>query len=50
MEHGLTNIFGETGFMLLGVAFFALMAFVLYRVAMKKDNHTPGISANNPKM
>lgn len=49
-EHGLTNVFGSTGYMLLGVAFFALMGGVLYWIAMKKDRHAPGINANNPKM
>jgi len=49
-EHGLTQLFGETGFMLLGVAFFALMGGVLYWIAMKKDDHAPGIETNNPKM
>lgn len=50
-EHGLTKLLGgETGYMLLGVLFFAIMGFVLYRIAIKKDDHAPGISANNPKM
>jgi hypothetical protein len=26
------------------------MGFVLYRTAMKKSEHTPGIETNNPKM
>jgi OPT family oligopeptide transporter len=33
-EHGLTTGFGEQGYKWLGVAFFALMAFTLYRVAL----------------
>ncbi len=33
LEEGLTNSLGETGYKLLGVAFFAFMAYVLYRVA-----------------
>jgi len=54
-EHGLTEMFGggesgKNGYMLLGAIFFAIMGFVLYRIAMKKDDHAPGISANNPKM
>lgn len=49
-EHGLTQMFGETGFMLLGVAFFALMGGVLYWIAMKKDEEAPGVETNNPKM
>ena len=32
-EHGITGAIGELGYKLLGVAFFAFMAFVLYRVA-----------------
>lgn len=34
-EHVLTNSLGETGYYLLGVAFFALMAITLYRVGRK---------------
>ena len=37
-EHGLTNAIGETGYKWLGVAFFALMAFTLYRIAIHKRN------------
>ncbi|HVZ26353.1 MAG TPA: OPT/YSL family transporter [Sediminibacterium sp.] len=37
LEAGLTRQLGETGFYLLGVAFFALMGFMLYRVARKPD-------------
>lgn len=36
MEAGLTETLGQTGFFLLGVAFFALMGLTLYRVANKK--------------
>ncbi len=36
-EHGLTEALGESSYQLLGVLFFALMAFVLYRIATKKD-------------
>lgn len=37
MEAGLSNALGETGFFLLGVLFFALMGYTLYRVAKKPD-------------
>jgi OPT family oligopeptide transporter len=33
-EHGITNAIGEQGYKWLGVTFFALMAFVLYRVGL----------------
>lgn len=36
-EAGLTHLFGETGYMLLGAAFFIAMAVVLYRIAVKKE-------------
>ncbi|HEX6916064.1 MAG TPA: OPT/YSL family transporter, partial [Chitinophagaceae bacterium] len=50
-EHGLTSMLGgEAGYYLVGVAFFALMGYTLYRVAMQKDPHVEGIDANNPKM
>jgi OPT family oligopeptide transporter len=35
-EHGLTNSLGEKGYFLLGVLFFAVMAFMLYRIATNK--------------
>ncbi len=35
-EHGLTSSFGTEGYKWLGVAFFALMGFVLYRIAIGK--------------
>jgi OPT family oligopeptide transporter len=35
-EHKLTGSFGEEGYKWLGVAFFALMAFILYRIAISK--------------
>jgi uncharacterized oligopeptide transporter (OPT) family protein len=35
-EHGLVTGLGEEGYKWLGVAFFALMAFILYRVATSK--------------
>ncbi len=36
MEGALTGILGEDGYTLLGVAFFALMGYVLYRTGMSK--------------
>lgn len=36
-EHGLTNLLGEGGYSILGVLFFAAMAFMLYRLAIKKN-------------
>jgi OPT family oligopeptide transporter len=36
MEHGLISALSEGGYFLLGVLFFALMAFILYRVASNK--------------
>jgi len=36
LEHGIVGGLGELGYKLLGVAFFAFMAFVLYRVATKR--------------
>ena len=36
-EHGLTQLLGENGYMLLGTIFFLFMGFVLYRIAVKKD-------------
>ena len=35
-EHGITNSLGGQGYKLLGVAFFALMGFTLYRIAINK--------------
>lgn len=35
-EHGLTSALGEHGYAILGVLFFAAMAFMLYRQAIKK--------------
>ena len=37
-EHGLTSSLGGEGYKWLGVVFFALMAFTLYRIAIKKSN------------
>jgi len=36
METGLNKVLGSGGYMILGVAFFALMGYVLYRVALKR--------------
>ncbi len=36
-EHGLTNALGGEGYKWLGVAFFALMGFILYRIAIGKN-------------
>jgi OPT family oligopeptide transporter len=36
-EHGLTSSLGTEGYKWLGVAFFALMGIVLYRIAIKKN-------------
>ena len=35
-EHGLTNSLGGQGYTWLGVAFFALMGFILYKIAVSK--------------
>jgi OPT family oligopeptide transporter len=37
METGLNKLFGETGYMILGVICFAIMSFVLYRFATSRD-------------
>jgi uncharacterized oligopeptide transporter (OPT) family protein len=39
-EHGLTSMLGEQGYKWLGVAFFAFMAFTLYRIAIGKRKDT----------
>jgi len=36
MENGLSNMLGVSGYSLFGVAFFALMGWMLYRTALKK--------------
>ncbi|MEJ8817881.1 OPT family oligopeptide transporter [Lacibacter sp. H407] len=36
LEHGLVGWFGENGYFLLGVLFFAIMGFTLYRIGIKK--------------
>jgi OPT family oligopeptide transporter len=36
-EHGLTRLFGENGYSLLGVAFFVAMGLMLYRIGIKKE-------------
>jgi putative OPT family oligopeptide transporter len=40
-EEGLKEGLGQTGYFLLGVLFFALMAFILYRIAIAKDKSSP---------
>jgi OPT family oligopeptide transporter len=37
MEHAISDVLGEGGYMILGTAFFVGLAFVLYRIATKKD-------------
>ncbi len=39
-EHGLTTALGGEGYKWLGVAFFALMGIVLYRIAIRKNKST----------
>lgn len=41
IESNMTSSMGELGYFLLGVAFFAFMAFVLYRVATSKRKDQP---------
>jgi OPT family oligopeptide transporter len=36
-EHGLTNALGEAGYEIMGVLFFLLMAWLLYKTALKKN-------------
>ncbi len=43
MESWLTGTMGEGGYYLLGVAFFALMGYALYRAATKEDKQTDAI-------
>ena len=40
-EHWLTENLGEAGFFMLGIAFFALMGWMLYRNGLKKDKLLP---------
>jgi putative OPT family oligopeptide transporter len=40
-EHGLTKELGTEGYKWLGVAFFALMGYTLYRVAVRKNKREP---------
>jgi len=37
VEHPLKNFMGQGGYYILGVAFFALMGYTLYRIAIKKE-------------
>ncbi|MGZ8545342.1 MAG: OPT family oligopeptide transporter, partial [Flavisolibacter sp.] len=36
VEHGIQNVLGVNGYYFLGVIFFALMAYTLYRLGVKK--------------
>jgi len=38
-EHAVTNALGSEGYKWLGVAFFALMGYILYRFAMRKSEN-----------
>ena len=38
-EHGITGFFGGEGYKWLGVAFFAIMGFTLYRIAIAKKKN-----------
>jgi putative OPT family oligopeptide transporter len=40
LEHSLVTAMGETGYYLLGSLLFALMAFILYRVATSREKHS----------
>ena len=40
-EHALTGLLGEAGFELLGIACFAVLAFILYRTAMQRNPGLP---------
>ncbi len=39
-EHGITNVLGEGGYFLLGVLFFAAMAWMLYRIGVSRKKMT----------
>ncbi len=39
-EHGITDALGSEGYKWVGVAFFALMGFILYRIATKRKKET----------
>jgi OPT family oligopeptide transporter len=41
VEHGLTAGLGENGYKILGVAFFVLMAFALYKIGRSKHSDLP---------
>ncbi len=41
VEHGLTEGLGDNGYKYLGVAFFALMAFILYKIGRSKHTDLP---------
>lgn len=46
-EHGLTTALGAAGYDIMGVLFFALMAWLLYRTAMKKNTQLNTEDATN---
>jgi hypothetical protein len=37
LEHGISGALSQTGYFILGTLFFALMGWILYRVAMKRS-------------
>jgi hypothetical protein len=41
VEHGLTTSLGENGYEYLGVLFFAVMAFALYKIGRSKHTNLP---------
>jgi OPT family oligopeptide transporter len=49
-EDGIKGSLGENGYFILGTLFFAIMCYVLYRVAMKKDKNLSTPDTNQPKM
>jgi hypothetical protein len=49
-EHGISKSLGQGGYFILGTLFFALMCYVLYRVAMKKDKNLSTPDTNQPRM
>ncbi len=44
-ESGLTNVLGKAGYEITGVLFFAVMAWLLYKTALKKN--TPAITGES---
>lgn len=45
MEHGLVEGIGTLGYYLLGIAFFALMGWMLFRTGMKRDTEVEKVDA-----